>query len=128
MGLKSLPPLPGLIEVATRVIWFEPPEAALTNAPQFLAYLMTYGTAEDVAIVRRHFGGDAFREALDGAPPGIFDERSWAYWNIMADRYPPPPMPKRVFDRQPEAKEQSHAKPTQEEPGNRERGGGGSLR
>lgn len=87
------------------MIWFEPPEMPLTNALQFLAYLMTCGTAEDVAIVRCHVGEAPFREALDQAPPGIFDERSWAYWNIMADRYPPPPMPVRTFDRHSDAKE-----------------------
>jgi len=27
-----------------------------------------------------------FAAALDVAPPGIFDERSWAYWNILANR------------------------------------------
>lgn len=35
--------------------------------------------------------------ALDHAPPGILDPRSWAYWNVLADRYPPPPMPRRVL-------------------------------
>jgi hypothetical protein len=39
-----------------------------------------------------------FREALDKAPPGIIDPRSWAYWNlVIAGRYPPPPMPVRVI-------------------------------
>jgi hypothetical protein len=38
------------------------------------------------------------REALDKAPPGIIDPRSWAYWNLtIAGRYPPPPMPRRVI-------------------------------
>ena len=96
--MKPLDATPDLIEVAARVIWFEPPVTALTDTAQFLAYLMTYGTTEDIAIVRRHVGEAGFREALDKAPPGIFDERSWAYWNIMADRYPPPPMPERVFE------------------------------
>ena len=95
--MNSLPRTPDLIKVAARVIWFEPPESALARPVRFLAYLMTYGTAEDIAIVRRYVSEAGFREALEKAPPGIFDERSWAYWNIMADRYPPPPMPERVF-------------------------------
>jgi hypothetical protein len=98
MMLNSLPRTPDLMEVAARVIWFEPPETALANAPRFLAYLMTYGTAEDIAVIRRHVDDAGFREALDKAPPGIFDERSWAYWNILADRYPPPPMPERILE------------------------------
>jgi hypothetical protein len=36
-----------------------------------------------------------WREALDRAPPGIIDARSWAYWNSKFGRWPPPPMPRR---------------------------------
>jgi hypothetical protein len=95
--MNGLPRTPDLVEVATRVIWFEPPERALALAPRFLAYLMTYGTTEDIAVVRRYVTEAGFREALEKAPPGIFDERSWAYWNVLADRYPPPPMPERIL-------------------------------
>ena len=95
--MNNLPRTPDLIQVASRVIWFEPPDTALTHPVCFLAYLMTYGTAKDITIVRRYVSEAGFREALERAPPGIFDERSWAYWNIMADRYLPPPMPERVF-------------------------------
>jgi len=97
MTLKGLPLDPDLIAVAGRVVWFEPPEVALADTARFLAYVMTYGTADDIAIVRRHVGETGFREALDGAPPGIVDERSWAYWNLLADRYPPPSPPTRVL-------------------------------
>jgi hypothetical protein len=58
---------------------------------------MAYGTAEEVAVVRRYLDLDDFREALDPAPPGIIDERSWWYWNAIVGRYPPPPMPRRVI-------------------------------
>jgi hypothetical protein len=40
---------------------------------------------------------DDFREALDRAPAGIIDPRSWAYWNSKFDRYPAPPLPTRRF-------------------------------
>jgi len=93
--MKPLPCDPDLMALAPRVIWFEPPEQALADPIRFLAYLMTYGTVEDIAVVRRYLGPDDFREALDRAPPGIIDERSWAYWNVMIGRYPPPPMPRR---------------------------------
>lgn len=88
---------PELLDLARRVIWFEPPAEALTEPVRFLAYLMTYGTAGDVTIARRHFGPDAFREAIENAPPGILDARSWAYWNLIAGHYPPPPMPRRYL-------------------------------
>jgi hypothetical protein len=49
-------------------------------------------------IVRQHLSDDDLREALDHAPPGIFDGRSWAYWNLKLGRYPTPPMPERRID------------------------------
>jgi hypothetical protein len=52
---------------------------------------------EDVAVVRRYLDLGDFREALERAPPGIIDERSWAYWNTVTGRYPIPPMPRRVI-------------------------------
>lgn len=36
-----------------------------------------------------------FREALDRAPPGVIDPRSWAYWSCNMGRYPTPTMPTR---------------------------------
>lgn len=95
--MRIPPPNPELLELARRVVWFEAPEQALADPVRFLAYLMTYGTAEDVAVARGAFDERDFSEALEKAPPGIFDPRSWAYWNAMAGRYPPPPMPRRTF-------------------------------
>lgn len=48
-------------------------------------------------VVRRYVDDTGLIEALDNAPPGIIDARSWAYWNNVLGRYPPPPMPKRRF-------------------------------
>jgi len=95
--VKPLPCTADVLAVARRVIWFEPPEQALADPIRFLAYLMTYGTIEDVAVVRHYLDLDDFRAALERAPPGIIDERSWAYWNAMTGRYPAPPMPRRVI-------------------------------
>jgi hypothetical protein len=81
--------------MAPNVIWFEAPEKALSDPIRFMAYLMTYGTPDDIAVVRRYVDPDGFREAIEKAPPGILDARSWAYWNAMAGHYPPPPMPQR---------------------------------
>lgn len=95
--MKPLPLVPELLSIAPRVVWFEQPEQVLNNATRFLAYLMTYGTADDIATVRKYVADEDFKEALDSAPAGIMDARSWAYWNAMADRYPTPPMPQRTF-------------------------------
>jgi hypothetical protein len=95
--MKALPHKADLLDLAPRVIWFEPPEQALAEPMRFLAYVMTYGTAQDIAVVRRYVELGDFREALDHAPPGIMDERSWAYWNVVTGRYPVPPMPRRLI-------------------------------
>lgn len=95
--MKPLPLAPDLLALAPRIIWFEPPEQALADPVRFLAYLMTYGTLEDIAVVRRYLDLEDLREALEHAPPGIFDERSWAYWHVMTGCYPPPPMPRRAI-------------------------------
>ena len=93
--MKPLPCNADLLEVARRVIWFETQEKALADPLRFMAYVMTYGTPEDLAVVRRYIDEDGFREAVDKAPPGIIDARSWAYWNVMAGREEVPVMPGR---------------------------------
>jgi hypothetical protein len=95
--MKPLPHDADLLRVAQHVIWFEPPEKAIADPVRFLVYLMTYGTAEEIEVVRRHLDLDDFRAALEQAPPGVMDERSWAYWNVMTGRDPIPPMPQRVI-------------------------------
>jgi hypothetical protein len=92
-----LPSTPELLAIAERIVWFEHPEKALTDPLRFMAYLLTYGTAAEITVVRRHLGAEDIREALENTPPGIMDERSWAYWNILVGRYPVPPMPLRTF-------------------------------
>jgi hypothetical protein len=62
---------------------------------------MTYGTPEDLAALRGVIGKDEFCEVLDRAPPGVFDRRSWAYWNLICGRRPTPPMPARLLPARP---------------------------
>jgi len=95
--MRPLPHTHDLLSLAPRVIWFEPAERALADPIRFLAYLMTYGKTDEIAVVRRYLDLDDFREALERAPPGIIDERSWAYWNTVIGRYPAPPMPRRII-------------------------------
>lgn len=97
--MKPLPHSADLLAVAPRVIWFEPAEVALADPVRFLAYLMTYGTIEEIRLVMRYAELDDLREALEHAPPGVMDERSWSYWNTRLGRYPVPPMPQRQFSR-----------------------------
>jgi hypothetical protein len=85
------------MNIARRVIWFEQPEKALADPIRFMAYAMAYAVHQDMRVIRRYVSDDDFREALDHAPPGIVDPRSWAYWNLKMGRYPAPPLPKRRF-------------------------------
>lgn len=88
---------PELDAVAERVIWFEKAEDALRYPKRFLTYLMTYGTLEEILIARKYFSDADFIAALDDPAPGIFDPRSWHYWNGVYGRNPVPPLPKRVI-------------------------------
>jgi hypothetical protein len=95
--MKALPKTPELLEVARRVIWFEEPERALADPLQLLAHVMVFGTLEDLWALRGIVGKDDYREVLEHAPPGIFDPRSWAYWNLICGHRPAPPLPVRIF-------------------------------
>ena len=94
--MKTLPATPELLRVARRVIWFEEPERALADPVQYLAYVMVFGTIEDLKTLHGIVGKDEYREVLAQAPPGIFDTRSWAYWNLVCGRKPSPPLPVRT--------------------------------
>jgi hypothetical protein len=78
-------------------MWFKSPRDAIAMPVHFIAYVLTYGTHEDVSKLRRFVSDDALREALASAPPGVFDDRSWAYWHLKLGRYPPPPLPSRML-------------------------------
>ena len=93
--MKPLPLTPALLTVARRVVWFKEPTDALADPVHFLAHVMTYGTVEDLRVLQEIIGLDEFREVLDHAPPGIFDARSWAYWNLKCGRAPAPSLPVR---------------------------------
>lgn len=85
----------GLLQVARRVVWFKPADETLHDPVFFLNHVMTYGTNEDLGIVRAHCSDEDLREALRQAHPGIFDVRSWCYWHVVLDMEPVPPLPVR---------------------------------
>jgi hypothetical protein len=93
--MKPLPASPELLAVAGRVVWFKTPSEALAEPLHFLAHVMTCGTVEDLRALEGLVGPRDFSEVLEHAPPGIFDPRSWAYWNLKCGRVPVPPLPVR---------------------------------
>ena len=95
--MNPIPVTPETLAVARRIVWFEAPEKALADPVRFMAYAMAYALPEDMRFIRKYVSDDDFRDALDRAPAGIIDPRSWAYWNSKMGRYPPPPQPVRRF-------------------------------
>ncbi len=95
--MRPIPITPQTVEIARRIIWFEDPEKALADPVRFMAYAMTYARHADMRVIRQYVSDDEIRQALDGAPPGIIDPRSWAYWNLKVGRFPPPQSRKRTF-------------------------------
>jgi hypothetical protein len=110
--MKPLPQTHHLLRVARRVVWFEEPEQALADPLHFLAHVMVFGTFEDLSALRGIVGKREYREVLEHAPPGLFDPRSWAYWNLVCGRSPPPPLPMR-FAAGPRAERRGHSSLTE---------------
>ena len=94
--MPSAPPSE-LLAIAPRVVWFEAPEKALSDPARFFAYAMRYASHQDMEVFRRFFSDDDLRGFLASAPPGIVDPRSWSYWHLKLDQYPPPPLSVRTF-------------------------------
>ncbi|HTZ72134.1 MAG TPA: hypothetical protein VMB71_15870 [Acetobacteraceae bacterium] len=95
--MKPVPLTDETRDIAARLVWFEPAEQSLADPVRFLAYAFARATHADMKILRQFLDEDDLREALDHAPPGIIDPRSWSYWNAMMGRYPAPPMPVRFL-------------------------------
>jgi hypothetical protein len=95
--MKQIPLNDQTRTLARRLVWFEPPEQALANTSRFMAYAFARATHEDMCLLRSFLSETDLKEALDTAPPGIIDPRSWSYWNLRIGRYPAPPMPQRTF-------------------------------
>ena len=96
--MKKLPRTQEMHRVARRVVWFKEPDEALDDPIHFLAHVMTYGMEDDLRVVREVVGDLAFCEVLRCAPPGIFDRRSWAYWNLRCGNAPDTPLPHRHLE------------------------------
>jgi hypothetical protein len=83
--------------IASRVCWWQPAEETLSDTPLFLCRVMTWGTWDDASFCLDRFGKEAFRTALESAPPGLLDPRSWHYWHNRLGMLPVPEMPQRAI-------------------------------
>jgi hypothetical protein len=62
-----------------RIVWFKPPEQAVDTPIELMAYAMRHATDLGTALLLAHIGAGGLREAIDNAPSGIIDARSWSY-------------------------------------------------
>ena len=88
--MRSIPLNRDTEALAQRLIWFESAVEALRDPVRFMAYAFARATHQEMKTLRAYLSDDDLRDALDFAPPGIIDARSWAYWNLRLGRYPAP--------------------------------------
>jgi len=93
--MDALPHTPELLRAAKRIVWFRRPEEALDNPVELLAHAMRHATDADMALLLEQVGESGLREAIEHAPAGIIDARSWSYWNAKIGRFPTPSAPQR---------------------------------
>ena len=74
---------PKRIELARRVIWYEPPEEVAADTWKLLAQTMARGSAEDIVEAQALFSKEQFCDAYRNAPPGLFSGPHCAYWGLM---------------------------------------------
>jgi hypothetical protein len=86
-----------MARIARRVCWWQPADVTLQNTRLFLCQVMVFGTWDDVCFVLDKHNKASFREALQSAPPGLFDNRSWHYWHHRLQVLPVPELPKRTI-------------------------------
>jgi len=89
---------PDLKEVARRVNWYTPPEDLLEQPSRFLREVMARGHTQDVIIIQKRFDRETLKKAYLQSPPGLFDQRSWAYWGVILCHNNAIPMPERFPD------------------------------
>lgn len=82
--------------IARRLVWWKPPRQTMEDRIHLLARAMSYGSLSDLQVLLAQVGTRGVIVALDSAPPGIFDRRSWRYWNLVVGREVPP-MPVRTL-------------------------------
>jgi hypothetical protein len=65
--------------------------------PTFIAQLMAYGSASDIALAERYIPAAEFRAVLENAPAGVFTQEVWSAWHRRFGILPIPPLPRRRF-------------------------------
>jgi hypothetical protein len=85
------------IRLARRYVWWQEPAETLADVRHLLRQIMALGRPEDYRTALDLWGRDAFVGALESAPPGAMDDRSWYFWRRHFNLAEVPP-PLRCFD------------------------------
>lgn len=85
-----------LRRLAARYVWWKPAGEVLSDPAPLLWSILSIGTAEDYVTVRNIVGEAALIAALQRAPSGAVDQRSWSFWHDHF-KLAPMPSPKRAF-------------------------------
>ena len=94
---KEAGPSPIMIKrMASRYVWWQPPEVSVRDPRRVIAQVMDVGTFEDIQALVDAVGSDTLIPVLKQGRPGWFRPRSWAFWHTVlglatAGRIPPIP-------------------------------------
>ena len=88
--------LDALRRLAVKYIWWKTPDEAIATPDRVIAQVMDIGDYKDVQALVGLVGDETLRRVLASAEPGMFRDRSWAYWHYRLglatlDDLPPPP-------------------------------------
>ena len=81
------------MEIAQRLIHRQPAEVSVKDTRRLVAQIMNSGSLDDVKFAQAHFGVAAFRDALEHAQPGWFEDDTWVFWHNTFD-LPVPDQPR----------------------------------
>ena len=85
---------------ASKYICWKTQDEAVAMPERVIAQVMNIGDYDDVQALAEQVGDNVFRDVLNNAVIGQFNERSWIYWHYrlgLADLDQVPPMPGRYL-------------------------------
>ena len=74
---KDLP----ILQKMTKYLWWKSPAEALERPGRLVTQVMNIGDYSDICLLAHEIGERGFKEVLQQAEAGEFDERSWHYWH-----------------------------------------------
>ena len=89
-----------VIRAMAKYLWWKPAAQALEDPERIVAQVMNLGDYNDVCALAHEIGESGFKDVLQKAGPGEFDDRSWHYWHYrlgLAKCEEVPPLPSRKF-------------------------------